>query len=124
MNKFKLPKQLFSTPNSFLYKLTLTVISALMFFCIQLILLYILGNYQGFQDKSQQIILTVLSYTSIFVSIITIPVIFELILLIFTEKSKIKHIIYLILMILTIIFCLLFSTTSSIIDYLSTGIKH
>lgn len=124
MNKFKLPKHLFKSPQSFLYKLTLTIIVALLFFCFMIILLYILGNYQGFQDKSQQIILNVVSYTSIFLGFITIPVIIELIIQIFTEPKKIKHVIYLVLMIITILFCILCSATSSIIDYLSMGIKR
>lgn len=122
-NKFKLSKHLFKSPQSFLYKVTLTVVVALLFFLFVMILLYVLGNYQGFQDRSQQIILSVLSYTSIFLVFITIPVIIELIIQIFSEPKKIKHIIYFILMIITIAFCIACYFATSIIDYLSMGIK-
>ena len=60
-------------------------------FCIILITLYIIGNYQNFQDENQEWILTLLSYVAIFNSLFSIVLTVETAIKIFTEKQKIKN---------------------------------
>ena len=106
---------------TFVLKLTKTIILTLVVFCLLMNVLYVVGNYQNFQDKSQQIILDTISYTSIITIFLTFPVILESIIRIFTVKKKsdsIKTLILMILAIIIMIFCISFS---SFIGYLSKG---
>ncbi|MCR4579760.1 MAG: hypothetical protein K5681_05380 [Treponema sp.] len=93
-------------------------------FCVLLTLLYIIGNYQNFQDSSQQIILFFLSYVSIFSTLLSTLLLIESIVKIFTEKYKVKNIIYSVLLLLAIIFCIFSTGIAGIISYLSTGISQ
>lgn len=107
---------------SFITKLANTIIYTLVIFCIMLVILYIVGNYQDFQDKSQQIILTTISYTSIGTIFLTLPVLVENFIRVFTTKNK-KESISTILLMLFIVIVMIFCTSfSSILEYLSKGI--
>lgn len=119
--KFKYSKKLIS--NTLTYKVSLTLNLIITFFCLILVLLYVIGNYQNFQDKSQQIILKVLSYTSIFNTMLSVLLAIESLIKIFTENHKVKSILNTIFLILTIIFCIFCIEISSVITYLSMGIK-
>ena len=119
--RFKYSKKLLS--NTLTYKFSMTLNLAITVFCIILITLYIIGNYQGFQDENQQWILSVLSYAAIFNSLFSVLLIGETTIKIFTEKQKIKNIINLIALIASAVFCIFCTGTSNIISYISGGIK-
>ena len=119
---FKNTKAKFS--NTMTYKFTMTINFIFVVFCILLTALYIIGNYQDFQDKSQQIILFFLSYVSIFSTLLSFFLLIETIVKIFTEKFKFKNIINSILLLLAILFCISSTGIAGIINYLSTGIAQ
>lgn len=118
---FKYSKKLLS--NTLTYKFSMTLNFAITFFCVILITLYIIGNYQSFQDESQQWLLSILSYASIFNSLFSIMLAVETVIKIFTEKQKLKNIINAIMLIISAIFCIFCTGTSNIISYISGGIE-
>ena len=118
---FKYSKKLLS--NTLTYKFSITLCFAITVFCILLITLYIIGNYQNFQDENQQWILSVLSFAAIFNSLFSVLLMVETTIKIFTEKHKIKNLINLVMLIASGIFCIFCTGTSNIIGYLSGGIK-
>lgn len=118
---FKYSKKLLS--NTLTYKFSMTLNFAITVFCIILIALYIIGNYQEFQDENQQWILSVLSFAAIFNSLFSILLMVETSIKLFTEKHKIKNLINLVMLIASGIFCIFCTGTSNIIGYLSGGIK-
>lgn len=119
--KFKYSKKLFS--NTLTYKVSMTLNLVITSFCIILITFYIIGNYQNFQDQSQEWILTLLSYVAIFNSLFSIVLTVETAIKIFTEKQKIKNIINMLALIASAVFCIFCTGTSNIISYISGGIK-
>ena len=119
--KFKYSKKLFS--NTLTYKVSMTLNLAITTFCIILITLYIIGNYQDFQDENQQWILSVLSYISIFNSLFSIVLCVETAIKLFTEKQKIKNCINMLMLIFSAVFCMFCTGTANIISYISGGIK-
>lgn len=123
MNESKEIKNTKEKPNlPFHYKLLRTILQSLLIFCFLLMCLYIVGNFQDFQDKSQEILLEVLSYTSIFTSLLTIPLIIENIIMLFTDKKKLYHVFSLIMMIFTVLFCFLCLGISHFIVFLADGL--
>ena len=118
---FKYSKKLLS--NTLTYKFSMTLNFAITVFCVILIALYIIGNYQNFQDENQQWILSVLSFAAIFNSLFSVLLMVETTIKIFTEKHKIKNLINLVMLIVSGIFCIFCTGTSNIIGYLSGGIK-
>ncbi len=118
---FKYSKKLFS--NTLTYNVSITLNLVITVFCVILIALYIIGNYQNFQDENQQWLLTLLSYAAIFNSLFSIVLAVETFIKIFTEKQKIKNIINLIILIASAVFCIFCTGTSNIISYVSGGIK-
>lgn len=118
---FKYAKKTFS--NTLTYKLTMILDFVLTLFCVLLVTLYILGNYQNFQDNSQSTILQILSYSAVFTSLLSICLIIETIIKIFTEKKKLLHIIYVFYLLLSTVLCIFFSGFSNIISYLASGIN-
>lgn len=118
---FKYSKKLLS--NTLTYKFSMTLNFAITVFCVILIALYIIGNYQNFQDENQQWILSVLSFAAIFNSLFSVLLMVETTIKIFTEKHKIKNLINLVMLIASEIFCIFCTGTSNIIGYLSGGIK-
>ena len=118
---FKYSKKILS--NTLTYKFSMTLNFAITVFCVILIALYIIGNYQNFQDENQQWILSVLSFAAIFNSLFSVLLMVETTIKIFTEKHKIKNLINLVMLIASGIFCIFCTGTSNIIGYLSGGIK-
>ena len=118
---FKYSKKLIS--NTLTYKVSMTLNLAITAFCIILITLYIIGNYQNFQDENQQWLLSVLSYVAIFNSLFSIVLTVETFIKIFTEKQKIKNIINMIALVGSAVFCIFCTGTSNIISYISGGIN-
>ena len=118
---FKYSKKILS--NTLTYKLSMTLNLVITVFCVILITLYIIGNYQAFQDENQQWILSILSYAAIFNSLLSFMLIVETTIKIFTEKHKIKNLINLIALIASAVFCIFCTGTSNIISYISGGIK-
>ena len=118
--KFKYRKKTFS--NTITYKLLMNLDMFFNLFCLTLVMLYTIGNYQSFQDKSQQIILNTLSVSAIFTALLSFFLIFETLIKVFTEKSKIKNLLHLIFLIITIIFCVIYIVISCSIDYISLGV--
>lgn len=112
-------KKRIKTP--FLYRITQTVVLSLLIFSFFLIILYVVGNFQNFQDKSQKTILNVLLFTSILTSFLTIPIIIENIIMFFTIKQKKNRIISLIFMSFTIIFCAFCIIFCGAIELISEG---
>ena len=110
--------------NTLTYKVTMTINLIFVVFCILLTALYIIGNYQNFLDKTQEIILSLLSYVSIFSALLSFLLLIESIVKIFTEKYKIRSIIYSFLLLLSIIFCVSSTGIAGIISYLSMGISQ
>ena len=120
--KFKYSKKIIS--NTLTYKVSLTVNLIITIFCLALVTLYIIGNYQNFQDRTQRIILKALSYTSIFNIMLSFLLAVESFIKIFTENHKIKSILHTIFLSVTIIFCFFCIGISSVITYLSMGLQQ
>ena len=118
---FKYSKKFIS--NTLTYKFSMTLNLAITSFCIILITLYIIGNYQDFQDENQQWILSILSYAAIFNSLFSIMLTVETVIKLVTEKQKIKNTINMIALIGSAVFCIFCTGTSNIISYISGGIK-
>ena len=118
---FKYSKKFLS--NTLTYKFSLTLNLAITVFCIILIALYTIGNYQNFQDENQQWLLSILSYAAIFNSLFSIVLTVETAIKLFTEKQKIKNFINMIALIASAVFCIFCTGTSNIISYISGGIK-
>lgn len=118
--KFKYSKKLIS--NSLTYKFSLIICLTLLLFSLILIGLYIIGNYQNFQDQTQQFLLELLSYIAIFNAILSILLIVESIFKIALENRKVKSVINLFFLIITFIFELFSLEISTVISYLSKGL--
>lgn len=118
--KFKYSKKLIS--NSLTYKFSLIICLTLLLFSLILIGLYIIGNYQNFQDQTQQFLLGLLSYIAIFNAILSILLIVESIFKIALENRKVKSVINLFFLIITFIFELFSLEISTVISYLSKGL--
>lgn len=108
--------------SSYLYKVLRILIYCFDIFCALLFAFYIVGNYQNFEDRSQKIILNALSYASIFTCLLTIPVIVDSVFILIGKGSVKKTIKTLVGMILTIVFCILLISISSLLTFLSAGI--
>lgn len=119
--RFKYSKKIIS--NLIVYKVSMTVDFVFFLFEIILLLLYFIGNYQNFQDSSQQFILKILFFSSIFTSIFSFLLLIESIIKIFSEKQKGKSIINSIFLIISIIFSIFSMEFSNIIMYLSEGLN-
>lgn len=118
---FKYSKKLFS--NTLTYKFSLTLNLVISLFCIILIGLYTIGNYQNFQDQSQDFILSVLAYAAIFNSLFSIVLIIETVIKLITEKYKLKNLFNIIGLIFSAIFSIFCTGFSNIISYISGGIR-
>lgn len=122
MNKTTIKKNKDKISFTFVLKLTKTIILTTVVFCLLMIVLYIIGNYQNFQDKSQQVILDAISYVSICTLFLTIPVIVENIIRLITTNKKWECISTILLMILVILIMIGCMSFSSIIEFLSEGL--
>lgn len=118
---FKYSKKFLS--NTLTYKFSLTLNLAITVFCIILITLYTIGNYQNFQDDNQQWLLSILSYAAIFNSLFSVVLIVETTIKLFTEKQKLKNFFNLLGLFFSTVFCIFCTGTSNIISYISGGIR-
>ncbi len=118
--QFKYSKKLFS--NTLTYKVSMTLNLVITAFCVILITLYIIGNYQNFQDENQEWILSLLSFVSIFNCLFSIVLSVETSIKLFTEKQKIKNIVNLLALTASAVFCFFCTGTSNIVSYISGGI--
>ena len=109
--------------NTLTYKFSMTLNLVITIFCVLLITLYIIGNYQNFQDENQKWLLSILSYAAIFNTLFSILLTAETAIKLFTEKHKIKNFINMIMLIASAIFCFFCNGTSNIIGYISGGLK-
>ena len=119
--KPKYSKKIFS--NAFIYRFFMTLNLTFTVFCLILTILYIIGNYQAFQDHSQKIIISILSQASTFNLLLSFLLLIETGFKIFTENHKIKQILHAVFLLFSIIFCFVCMELSSIINYLSEGLK-
>lgn len=119
--KPKYSKKIFS--NAFIYRFLMTLDLTFTVFCLILTILYIIGNYQAFQDHSQKIIISILSQASTFNLLLSFLLLIETGFKIFTENHKIKQILHAVFLLFSIIFCFVCMELSSIINYLSEGLK-
>ena len=120
-SRFKYSKKMLS--NTLTYKFSMTLNLVITIFCVLLITLYIIGNYQNFQDENQKWLLSILSYAAIFNTLFSILLTAETAIKLFTEKHKIKNFINMIMLIASTIFCFFCTGTSNIIGYISGGLK-
>lgn len=109
--------------NTLTYKFSMTLNLVITIFCVLLITLYIIGNYQNFQDENQKWLLSILSYAAIFNTLFSILLTAETAIKLFTEKHKIKNFINMIMLIASAIFCFFCTGTSNIIVYICGGLK-
>lgn len=114
-------RQLKKHPLSFLFRLIKNIVFALFLFNFVLVILYIVGNYQEFQVESQQLLLNVITFTSITLLILSVLIFFETGIRLFTKEDKIRSLILLLLMIINVIFGFLCMSFSNIVYYLSEG---
>ena len=114
-------RQLKKHPLSFLFRLIKNIVFALFLFNFVLVILYIVGNYQEFQVESQQLLLNVITFTSITLLILSVLIFFETGIRLFTKEDKIRSLILLMLMIINVIFGFLCMSFSNIVYYLSEG---
>lgn len=108
----------------FLFRLTVDIVSLVGVFSIFLFFIYVVGNFQGFQDTTQSIILETLSISSIFFGLISLVGIVESIyFFIVRDVLKIwQNIIFLILMIICVAISVSFLSSSILLNVLSGGL--
>ena len=104
------------------YRKIFSLIVFLFLFCLFLCVFYVIGNYKEFLDSSQELILSWLSVSSIFMGFFSFTGLVVNVLLMI-KKIKIKNRIPAIfLMIFFILFSILSNVFSSLINYLSLGL--
>lgn len=104
-----------------MYRLIKNIVFALFFFCIVLVVIYVVGNEQNFQFESQILILTAISYSSIVLFILSVLIVVETLIRLIFKPEKFKSIIVLFFMIFNIAFSILCMSFSNIVYYLSEG---
>lgn len=109
--------------NALTYRLMMILNLTFFSFTLIMLLLYIVGNYQQFLDLTQKIILTTLSYTSVFCLSMSVILAAETFIKIFTEKKKAKNIINLLFLIAVIIISLIELVFSSTMNFVSQGMN-
>lgn len=103
------------------YRKIFSLIVFLFLFCLFLCVFYVIGNYKEFLDSSQELILSWLSVSSIFLGFFSFTGLVVNVLLMI-KKIKIKNRIPAIfLMIFFILFSILSNVFSYLINYLSLG---
>lgn len=107
-----------------LFNLTKSMVTLPGVVCIFLVLFFIMGNFQGFQDSTQHIILTVLGICSIMFALISLLGLIEIIIMFFIKdslplKSKI---IFFVVMVLCLLVSVSFLSMSLILGVLTEGL--
>ncbi len=120
--KQKNVKKKFTYPFVFLSKLTRNSTFFLLIACVFLLLLYCIGNYQGFVDETQLLILSILSFTSIVLCLMSFLSFVQEIVFLFTKKRKTGTIFSILFFLFTFVLGIFFISFSSVIHRLSLGI--
>ena len=109
---------------NFLYKLTVNIVTLIGIFSVFLFFIYIMGNFQGFQDSSQKIILYTLGISSTFFALVSIIGVIEGILILFVKNvfSVLKKIAFIVSMLICFFVGTSFVLMSIFLNVLSTGI--
>lgn len=107
-----------------LYKMTKNIVALPAFFCIFLLLFYITGNFQGFQDSTQLIILNILGISAIFFTLVSLFGFIQSIILFFIPGviSKRKNFFFMILMIICLVLAVSFVAMSLVMNVLIKGL--
>lgn len=104
------------------YRKIFSLIVFLFLFCLFLCVFYVIGNYKEFLDSSQELILSWLSVSSIFLGFFSFTGLVVNVLLMI-KKIKIKNRIPAIfLMIFFILFSILSNVFAYLVNYLSLGL--
>ena len=115
-------KKTLKFPFVFLSRLTRNCTFLLLFICVFLFLLYLIGNYQAFVDKTQLLILNLLSFTSIVLCIMAVlSFILETVFL-FIQKKKAASLFTMLFFLFTLVAGVFFIAFSSVIHRISLGI--
>lgn len=104
------------------YRLTKNLVYLLLVFTILLFSIYIVGNFQNFLDKSQFLILSILSACSVFMVFLSFVGIIENVIMIFTNRNKGKCFLAIILLFITFIIGMIFIFYSTVIQEISLGV--
>lgn len=113
---------IFLFSKNFVHNFFISLTTVMILFCFAIFFIFLMGNFQKFQDKTLLILLTTLSYSSILTILLSILLFVETVRKIFTENRKMKFIITLLFLLLTIIFCLFFLIFATILGVFSKGI--
>lgn len=111
-----------SFPFVFLGRLTRNSIFLLLLICVLLFLLYLVGNYQGFIDKSQLRILTVLSVASAALCVMSVLGFIQEAVFIFFREKKFSSILSMLFFIFSFSAGFAMIAFSAVIKRISTGI--
>ena len=120
--KQKNAKKIYKFPFVFLSRLTRNVSFVLLLICIFLFLLYMTGNYQAFEDQTQLLILSVLSFCAIVLCIMTLLSFLQEAVFLFINKNKTGTILSMLFFVFMLLLGVFFIIFSSVIRRLSLGI--
>lgn len=115
-------KKRFTITFLFFEKLLRNIITSLFVISIFLFCLYIIGNYQSFTDKSQLLILSVLSICSIILGTMSFLGIIQNIVFMFFKNKKTTSFFTIIFYIITLIVAFAFIFYTTVINRLAKGI--
>lgn len=104
-----------------LYRFTKSLIFISLSFEVIMFLLYLMGNYQSFLDKTQILILKTLSVNSIISFVICFSAIIELVFLIVLKDFKLHNLVRIIPVFLVLVFNIIILSYSTIVIHLSEG---
>ncbi|MCQ2573303.1 MAG: hypothetical protein MJ182_05360 [Treponema sp.] len=107
-----------------LFNLTKNMVALAGLFSLFLVLFFITGNFQNFQDSTQSMILSALGISSIFFAISSVIGIVESIVMFFIKEavSVRGNILFLILMIICLVLSISFLSMSLILGVLTEGL--
>ena len=105
-----------------LYKLASSMVFIWFTFEIILFLFYLIGNYQNFLDKSQLLILQLLSFSAVITFVLCFCSLVILLFMIILRIYKLTNILRILPILLALVINLVFLSYSTIITQLSGGI--
>ncbi len=120
--KQKPVKKNYKFPFVFLSRLTRNAAFVLLLICIFLFLLYMIGNYQAFEDKTQLLILSILSFCAIVLCIMTFLSFLQEAVFLFILKKKTGTIFSMLFFLFMLVLGIFFIVFASVIRRLSLGI--
>lgn len=105
-----------------LYKLASSMVFIWFSFEFLLFLFYLIGNYQNFLDKSQLLILQLLSYSAVITFCLCFISLSILVILMILRTYKLTNLLRLLPILLALVINIIFLSYSTIITQLSEGI--